>query len=173
MEIKATVIYTDELIRKLTRFNMTKSKALVVILWVCEVIITLVILLMCLAGIVSESLPFLLFFCFMIVFIPAYFIVLPRVYSNAQKNLRGVENSFLFTEDGVHIHSKGPSFDGQSQIKYEMLHEVCETSDCFYIYFTKLQIYPLLKSGVEENRVSDLQNLLFSKMPKGKYKVRR
>ena len=83
-----------------------------------------------------------------------------------------MENSFVFNDEGVTVFSKSPNSNSDNKMNYEFFHEVYETKDCFYFYLTKVSLYALLKKDIEENKSEDLRNLLISKIPAKKYKIK-
>ena len=172
MEIKGTTLYTLELFRKFNRFHVMKSKTEAVLLFIIEAFLLFVFVVMCLYGNVSENSTGMLFLAVLILLLPLMLFVVPWIAARNQKNLTGIENNFIFTEEGLTVFSKGSNIDSKAEMKYELFYRVYETSDSFYIYQTKMNAYPLLKKDVEENRIDDLRNLLVSKLAKGKYKRR-
>jgi len=172
MEIKGTTMYTLELFRKFNRFHIMKSKTEAVFSAIAVGFLLCGFIGMCLGGGFSEFLPQMIFLAFVILLFPFFIFVVPWIYARNQKNLTGIENKFIFTEEGLAVFSKGSAIDSKAEMKYELFYRVYETSDSFYIYQTKMSAYPLLKKDVEENRVDDLRNLLILKLSKGKYKKR-
>ena len=170
MEIKGTTKYTPEIFRKFQRFHLTKNKALLVCVIIYEIGLLLSIVRVCLTGNFEENLSGLIFAVIMVLLIPFVYIATPWLASRNSKNFAGIENSFIFKEEGLTAYSKGSTIDSKAEMKYELFYRVYETSDCFYIYQTKRQAFILLKQDIEENKVDDLRELLTNKLPKNKYK---
>lgn len=164
MEIKGTMIYTNEIVKKIAKFSMFKNKALPAIIIVCEIIFLFSIVLLSLANQWQEDPGFMGLLVFFVVFFPAVIWLTPVFAVRASKKLLGLENYFTFTEDGITLAQKSPTVNGQMELKYGTLDKIYETKDCFYIFLSKAQGYPLLKKDIEDGKSAELARILREKL---------
>lgn len=172
MEIKGKVVYTPELFKKINRFNLFRSKILIAALILFELLAILIFLVSIALGKFSTAPEtFILILCLAIAY-PLLLFFLPAISAKYIQNLSGIETYFIFYDDSVTVLSRSPKMNSDSNISYIAFHRVYETSDCFYLYLTRLQTYPLLKKDVEYGRSEELSALLMSRVPMGKYIIK-
>lgn len=98
-----------------------------------------------------------------IILIQAFvYFILPKIRYNAMLNMKGIENEFVFTDDGVRIVSKSEDYNGEGEIKYSMLFKVYETSDYFFLFQNKSQAFIVDKSTIESGFAGEIRNKLVS-----------
>ena len=169
MEIRAKSKFDFDTIKALIYLSLYKKanpKKRFIIHTGVSVFLALVI---ALEMIVFSDTNLLFFFC-LIIFILLIqcfmYFILPRIRYNAMLKMKGIENEFLFMDDGVRISSKSEDYNGEGEIKYAMLYKVYETSDYFFLFQNKNQAFIVDKSTIESGYAGDIRNKLISILQK-------
>lgn len=94
------------------------------------------------------------------------FLLYPRIHYNAQKKLVGMENVYTFTDDGFTVTSHGNGQSGTSNLTYSFLCKAKETSEYFYLYPHKRQVFIVDKSTMSSLDALELRRKLHSVLGK-------
>lgn|GEM_PF-2724426 len=160
MEITGTTTLTADVHRKAVRFNIFKTKSSVAWFIVCIVVIIICSVFLFFMG----DIVLAIVFTSLALVMSAIVIFVPIIAVSMQKNMVGVQNHYKFTNEGLYVSSTGAGVNSNTAVRYELIVKIHEAEDCFYIYLTKAQIWPLLKKDITDSRVDELRNLLRYKM---------
>ena len=84
-----------------------------------------------------------------------------------------MKNTFVFTDEKIHITSNNESYSGSAEVDYGVIIKAYETVEYFYLFINSKASYAIDKKGFESGTALDLRNLLLSKIPAKKYKYAR
>ncbi len=76
--------------------------------------------------------------------------------------MKGVENEYVFTDEKIFVTSNGAEYSGQAEIEYTLLVKAYETSEYFFLYQTKNQVFIVNKATIQNGTAGDIRNKLSS-----------
>jgi len=170
MEIKVTTRYDREVFVKLGKLDFARRKALAFSVSVVE---AMFIALFVYGLISSWNYIVLTFFGAMSVCWPAVILYIPFGAVKRNKNAIGAENAYVFTESGVTISSTSALGNSNGEFKYEAVHKVFETDECFFLFLTKVLTYIVLKKDFADGKADELREIFRQKLALGKYADKR
>ena len=88
------------------------------------------------------------------------YFVLPRQTYKAQGKLKDAENTYTFGENSVHIVSQAEQYTGEAQVEYGLFIKVYETSEYFFVFQTKNQVFLVDKSTIQGGTAEDIRSRL-------------
>ncbi|MBE6734493.1 MAG: YcxB family protein [Ruminococcaceae bacterium] len=165
MEIRAKSKFNYDAIKALIYLSIYKKANPKKKFIVQTIIIAFLILVIAFEMIIFSDTDLILLLCLMVfLFLMQFFMyfILPRIRYNAMLKMKGIENEFVFMDDGVRISSKSEDYNGEGEIKYSMLFKVYETSDYFFLFQNKNQAFVVDKSTIESGYAGDIRNKLVS-----------
>jgi hypothetical protein len=105
----------------------------------------------------------------LILFIPAYFLLLSLMFRLSYKRANNILSSrqrFEFSPDSLRIETEGQAMTGNTEAGYETLHRAFETQGAFYLYINKMQAFLLPKRDMDGQTAERLARLLGEKLGK-------
>lgn len=85
---------------------------------------------------------------------------LPKMQYAALNRMQNVVNTYTFCDDIIKIESKGELYEGGAELRYSMLQRVMETSEYFFLFQSKNQVFIVDKATITGGTAMDLQNKL-------------
>ena len=162
MEITAKCVYDLKSVQAMQRLQMFKKadpkKAM--ILWSSLYgVFVLLLLSMAISG--YEKVIMLLALLVAVWLEACYFYFLfPKQRYKAQGKLKDAENTYTFGENSVHIVSQAEQYTGEAQVEYGLFIKVYETSEYFFVFQTKSQVFLVDKSTIQGGTAEDIRNRL-------------
>lgn len=157
MEIRANSKYDFETVRALThaisykKRDPKKSFQISMIFWgIMAVFAVLALPEMLLAFLVVLGIFLNLF---------QYFL-LPKMQYRLLAKLKGTENEFIFGEESFRVLSHTEAYQGEAEIRYELIAKVIENSRYFFIYQTNNQVYAVDKETITGGSAEDIRKCM-------------
>ena len=88
------------------------------------------------------------------------YFLFPKQLYKAQGKLKDAENTYTFGENSVHIVSQAEQYTGEAQVEYGLFVKVYETSEYFFVYQTKSQVFLVDKSTIQGGTAEEIRNRL-------------
>ena len=173
MIIMARTTYTRELLQRFIRFNLFRSHYQVIAYCFSEVLMLGMVGYMIYTAISSGRLDEIIMAIavsvLLILSFPLMLIFLPQIMVSTSRGTIGAVNTYLFADGEVIIESNLPTFNGQTQTKYDHMHCIYETGEVFYIYMTMQSAFILLKADIVGGSVEDLRAMFMRNLPSDKF----
>ena len=80
--------------------------------------------------------------------------------------MKDTENEYVFGEDFFLVSSANQVFQSQGRVDYSLLACAYETSEYFFLYQTKNQVFVVDKSTVEGGTALDIRNKISATLEK-------
>ena len=96
----------------------------------------------------------------------------PRSMYGSNKWIKNAEYFFTFRQDDMSVVARSNLVDSSTNVKYEAIFRVIETSKYFLIYISNSQAYIVDKSTVCDGTDGDIRNTLLAALGSKKYKLR-
>ena len=94
---------------------------------------------------------------------------LPKMQYAALNRMQNVVNTYTFCDDVIKIESKGELYEGGAELRYPMIQRVMETSEYFFNFQSKNQVFIVEKATITGGTAMDLQNKLAPYLKKKYY----
>ena len=94
------------------------------------------------------------------------YFVMPRIRYKAMANMKDTENEYVFCEDFFLVSSANQVFQSRGRVDYSLLVCAYESSDYFFLYQTKNQVFVVDKSTIEGGTALDIRNKLSTVLQK-------
>ncbi len=175
MEITNITVYSEDIIKKYIKFSMHKGKYHSVLKKILKAFWVTMISIICLCLLIlallepSELLDLIPVAFFAIVVFVLVIVVIPKISYNNSKKLIDSNMQYIFTDDDFTIYSSCKYAMTNGTFKYDFLHKVYETNNCYYLYINKIAAYIIDKNGFENTTPEDLSKFLESKLPPKKF----
>ncbi len=163
MKIHATGTLNRKNTKALFHFLMYKKAhpktAFVLISILFALLAAINIFLMLLSG-TSDSL-FTILLCALICLLNCYiYFILPKLQYNALGKLKDITNEYTFCDNEVIAVAKNAEYSGVVKLKYSLIFKAAETSQHFFIYENKSQVFIVDKSTLLGGTAEDIKNKL-------------
>ena len=89
----------------------------------------------------------------------AYFL-LPKIRYKAMGKTQGLENIYVFGEDGIKANARGAGIETGGEMAYTTFMRVIETSRYFFIFQSKNQAFLVDKSTIEGGTAEQIRSRL-------------
>ncbi len=99
----------------------------------------------------------------------SYFIF-PKIQYESMKNLKNVENEYIFSNSSLKVFSKSNEYNGEAEIEYSFFVKVHETSRYLFLFQTNNQVFIIDKKTIEGGTIEEIRSALSASI-KGKYIV--
>lgn len=165
MEIKASSVYTLEVIRDFAYLNVktgsSPKKKVEALLILAAAMIALAVVI-----IIISDCDILMWIMIVIatitVLINGYlYFWLPRVRHKAVSSGGDIKNSFVFYDDGFEGFSTEKGFTGSAQIKYDTLYKIIESQKYFVIYESEKRAHIVEKNTIRNEELMILKRKFF------------
>ena len=101
-----------------------------------------------------SSITFIYYFLPLTIFL--YFIM-PKIQFNALRQMKNIENQYIFSDDIITVTSKNENYTGETQLNYSIICKVIENSKYVYIFHNKNQVFMVDKSSIENGTMEDIK----------------
>ena len=162
MEITAKCVYDLKSVQAMQRLQMFKkaNPKKRMIFWSVIYGVLVLILLLELICWQAEVIHLLVLMAVVMLLMCYMYFLLPRQLYKAQGKLKDAENTYTFGENSVHIVSQAEQYTGEAQVEYGLFIKVYETSEYFFVYQTKSQVYLVDKSTIQGGTAEEIRNRL-------------
>jgi hypothetical protein len=171
MTTTATTVYTEDVLKRFVRFDLTRRRGRLIGLGILELgLLWIVVNNIRVAGVDGSFatieallLPFVL---------PALVLFMYTFANRANRRIIDAVNHYVVSDYEIVIDSTIPTVIGQMRAGYGYFERIYETKDVFYLYASAATAFILQKSDITQGSVVDLQNSLRKSVPPDKYSVR-
>ena len=85
------------------------------------------------------------------------YVILPKIHYRLLAKLKGTENEFIFGEESFRMISRSAAYQGEVEMRYELVVKVIENSRYFFIYQTNNQVYAVDKETITGGSAEDIR----------------
>ena len=85
------------------------------------------------------------------------YFLLPKMQYRLLAKLRETENEFIFGEESFRVISRSAAYQGEAEMRYELIVKVIENSRYFFIYQTNNQVYAVDKETITGGSAEDIR----------------
>lgn len=85
---------------------------------------------------------------------------LPKIRYKSVDKFVNLQNNFIFTEKNMIVSSDMGDYSGTTNIEYSILFKVMETSEYFFVFIQKQQVFLVDKSTVQGGTIEDVREVI-------------
>ena len=85
------------------------------------------------------------------------YVILPKIQYRLLAKFKGTENEFIFGEESFRVLSHTEAYQGEAEMRYELIVKVIENSRYFFIYQTNNQVYAVDKETITGGSAEDIR----------------
>lgn len=85
------------------------------------------------------------------------YFLLPKMQYRLLAKLKETENEFIFGEESFRVISRSAAYQGEAEMRYELIVKVIENSRYFFIYQTNNQVYAVDKQTITGGSAEDIR----------------
>ncbi|HMM05451.1 MAG TPA: YcxB family protein [Clostridiales bacterium] len=178
MELKATTVYDEKILKDFICFSLFRGKrfktrrvAYAVILPILIAALAFDLILSFLWQISDLRWLIVLMLVLLISFGVLIFFIVPASMGKSSRKLLGTRISYIFRDDQFFMEAENLDLRNQSVIRYAILHRVYETKDYLYIFPNRSFSYILDLHAIGMNNVQALRETISAHLPPKKYVI--
>lgn len=85
---------------------------------------------------------------------------LPKIRYKSVDKFVNLQNNFIYTEKNMIVSSDMGDYSGTTNIEYSILFKVMETSEYFFVFIQKQQVFLVDKSTVQGGTIEDVREVI-------------
>lgn len=85
---------------------------------------------------------------------------LPKIRYKSVDKFVNLQNNFIFTEKNMIVSSDMGDYSGTTNIEYSILFKVMETSENFFVFIQKQQVFLVDKSTVQGGTIEEVREVI-------------